>query len=203
MDNKNALKLLSEALRTVRDTTSRSPNGFHVLLGGFVMDLRDISNHIINKNLRKCVFLLYTLAQPLRESFSTIMQKKIHENLENIFEQIKLDEGLKEIIRYAAGSVTASVISDEQARKVIDTDQLLHDVSSVLEGLDDTLKAKVLSIIAGSIRGIYSEFVEQGSEEMIAFYNSLIEACKKDWSSVSQVITDYMIARDDISLVWR
>lgn len=203
MDDDVALKLFSEMIENVRKTTAKFPCGFSMFFTSFVSNLNDVSSHINNKNLRICFFYLYTLGSPLRENYNTNLKIKIYDELKELFKEDELDEGLKEIVFNASKNVTVKVFGDDNARDVIEINLLKEDMGEEFEAFDESTKILVLSKLAYSIRRIYDGFAEESSKEIIEFYDKLIESSKDSWTSVYDVILDYVIESDNKAILWK
>ncbi len=203
MEDSDALKLFSEIVENVRKTTAKFPCGFSMFFSSFVSDLSDVSSHINNKNLRICFFHLYTLSSPFREKYDNNLRIKIYDELKELFKEDEIDEGLKEIIFDASKDLTVRAFSDNNARDVIDIEKMKEDMGGDFETLDESTKILVLSKLAYSIRRIYDGFADESGKEIIEFYDKLIESSKKSWTSVYNVIFDYVIESDNKVVLWK
>lgn len=203
MDDKDSLKLLVEVLENVKNTTAKYPNLFYPIFNSFVDDLEDISVHIKNKNLRMCFLHLFVLNNFLQEYCDTLIRNKIFEQLKVLLNEEEIDEGLKEIVLGASVlSANVMVLGDSEGRDVIDLKRLIGGLKDELEGFDEETKAIVLSRMATSIRRIYDSFAEENSKEMIKFYDELIKATESNWTSVNDIINDYLMVKDNEAILW-
>ncbi len=202
MEDKDSIELLVEVLENVKSTTVKYPHLFYIIFDYLVSDLEDISAHIKNKNLRMCFSQLFLLNTYFRQSCDNSIRNKITDQLKEMLNEEKFDEGLKEIILGASSSVSVMVLGDGEGRDVIDQKTLKSDLKDELEGFDEDTKALVLSRISASIRKIYDSFAEENSKEMIEFYDELIIATEESWASVNEVISENIWEKDNDSIIW-
>jgi hypothetical protein len=191
--------VLSEIIENVKKTTEMHKPRFYKIYELAVGSIGRISSHIKNRNLRTCFFYFVVFDRVLETRYNYILQNRLKDQLKS---SAKLPDELKEIALHASTEVTISVLGDEEGRDVIDTHRLRSDVEDVLKGLDENTRATILSHILMGIRMLYDELVEDGSREMIKFYDDLLKSCKKGWQEVYDTFIEYTLKMDKEAVLW-
>ena len=204
MNNEDALKLFREMLENAKETTERYPHAFFLLFSDFTDDLRTISQHIQNENLRICSIQFWLLLQVFRGSFDYTFRNLVLEKLKASLEEEE-EISMEVILDAASRYLSVTAISGIDGRDVVDMRSLRGEFDMGLEGLDESTKVFTILEVANAIREIYdsTSFIEESKEEMLEFYDKLIESTEKDWSEVYDTLREYLLKLDRRMLIWK
>ena len=204
MNDKDALKLFGEISENAKVTTESYPHAFFRILSDFTDDLRNISQHIQNENLRICALHSWLLLQVFSGGFDYTFRNLV---LEKLKASLKEEEEISmEVILDAASSfLSVTAISGIDGRDVVDIRSLRGEFDMGLEGLDEATKVFTILEVANAIRKIYdnTSFIEESKEEMLEFYDKLIETTEKGWSEVYDTLREYLLKLDRRMTIWK
>ena len=202
MKDEPALQLLSEMARTSREATrSHQPSFWRIFLG-FTSDLNHTSRQIDNDGLRQTFFLARTLARdPLQAKLDHELQNQVIHHLKRSDE--KRASSLEEISLAAATSLSVNVLSEQNGRDIIDTERLREEIEADLESVGNEAAARILLDITDAVRDVYSGFIEEHSQETVAFYTAIEESCDVEWSEVHSTLNERLIQEDHQAISWK
>lgn len=204
MNDEDALKLFREMLENAKETTESYPHAFFLTLSDFTDDLRSISQHIQNENLRICALHFWLLLQLFNGGFDYTFRNLV---LDKLKASLKEEEeiSMEVILNAASLSLSVKAISGIDGRDVVDMRSLRGEFDMVLEGLDESTKVFTILEVANAIREIYdsTSFIEESKEEMVEFYDKLIESTEKGWLEVYDTLREYLLKLDRRMIIWK
>lgn len=204
MNDEDALKLFREMLENAKETAESYPHACFLTLSDFTDDLRTISQHIQNENLRICALHFWLLLQVFNGGFNYTFRNLV---LEKLKASLKEEEeiSMEVILNAASISLSVTAISGIDGRDVVDMRSLRGEFDMVLEGLDESTKVFTILEVANAIREIYdsTSFIEESKEEMLEFYDKLIESTEKGWLEVYDTLREYLLKLDRRMIIWK
>jgi len=204
MKDEEALMVLKETLENAKKTTENHPPFFYGILLNVGDDLIRMTQHFQNDNFRACNLFFRLDITPVWKAYLD------HAFQNAVFEKLKIpsegeEDSRKEVIlNIASRFLSISVLSDDQGRDVVNTDELMASFSEPLAGFDDPTKYFAVLIVANAIREVYdTSFVEDMKNEIVEFYDMLIESSRGDWDEVHKVLREFVIKWDKKAILWR
>ena len=204
MNDEEALMVLKETLENAKKATESHPPFFYGILLNVGDDLLRMSQHFQNDNFRACILFFRLDITPIWKAYlDPAFQSAVFEKLKIPSEEVE-DIRKEVILNIASRFLSISVLSDDQGRDVVNTDELMGLFSESLAGFDEQTKYFAVLTVANAIREVYdTSFVEDIKNEIVEFYDMLIESSRGDWDGVHKVLREFVIKWDKKAVLWR
>lgn len=198
MSDNMYLEQFGRAVKNAKRFVEKYPQGFVLIHNNFMDNINYMSLLMNDKRLREAFLYLMLQQRPFISVHNDIFHEEMKKQLNNVLEEKDIESRVNYTFINTIKELSPDCISLKGDSNI---DHIKRDIDDKLKDLSEEVKTYILLKICKCVELTVPRFIKE-SEELITYYDNLIDATKEGWEKVYKVINEYTLKWDIETQDW-